>query len=141
MDMAVHRIGLVGCGNIAEHHIRGMSHCRRADGSPRVLISAFADPSAERRQKAVERAREAGVLGEPFLECASLADVPESAVDALLLCVPHDLHETLCEEALRRGPCIVEKPIAPTAAAARRVLAMAAASGHVLFVAENSAFW
>jgi endonuclease-3 len=43
--------------------------------------------------------------------------------------------------AVRAARLCVEKPIAPTAAAARRVLAMAAASGHMLFVAENSAFW
>eukprot|EP00937_MAST-01D_sp_MAST-1D-sp2_P000900 g900.t1 len=138
------RVGLVGCGNIAKHHIRGLSQCQRADGSPRAVFGAFADPCMARRQAAAELAAACGLKGEGCVAGATLGEIPASgagAVDAVLLCVPHDLHEPLCIEALGRGPVILEKPIAPTVAAARRILEAAAESGHALFVAENSAFW
>ena len=27
------RIGIVGCGKIAEHHLRGMAHCNNGNGT------------------------------------------------------------------------------------------------------------
>ena len=64
-------------------------------------------------------------------------------MDLLLLCVPHDLHESLCELALACNvtAVVIEKPLAPSVAVCRRLIALAQVRNKLLFVAENSAYW
>ena len=58
-------------------------------------------------------------------------------IDAVDLCLPTDLHETVATQALRAGKhVLVEKPIAPNGAAARRMIAEATRHGRVLMAAQ-----
>ena len=73
----------------------------------------------------------------------ALSDLPKGTVDLLLLCVPHDLHESLCEQALacEVTAVVIEKPLAPSVAGCLRLIELAKARKKLLFVAENSAYW
>ena len=68
----------------------------------------------------------------------ALAD-PE--VDAVSLCLPHDLHAPVAIAAARAGKhVLVEKPLADSLAAADAAIAAAEEAGVVLMVAENVRF-
>lgn len=98
------RLGLIGCGDIAVHNASG------AAAAPNVEISACFDPIARLAEDLAARhgARVAATQEE------LLAD---QSVDAVLLCVPHDLHAPLAIQACRAGKhVVVEKPLANTLA-------------------------
>ena len=56
--------------------------------------------------------------------------------------VPHDRHETVATAVLRAGRhLLLEKPMAPTPEACRRILAAAEQAGTTFMVAENAQYW
>ena len=83
------RLGLVGCGAIAEWHAAALKH------SQRTVVTACVDVSAERASKL------AALTGGQA--CSSIAEAVDIGVDALAILVPHHLHETLVTEALEAG--------------------------------------
>jgi predicted dehydrogenase len=99
------RVGLVGCGRVAE---RGyVPALRRASG---VRLAAVADPDLERCERLAP--------GLPAYDgAAALLDA--GAADALVLATPAETHLEDAGLAAARGvPTLVEKPPAPDAAAA-----------------------
>eukprot|EP01050_Picozoa_sp_SAG11_P000986 SAG11_NODE_39_length_21630_cov_11.188658_5_plen_306_part_00 len=63
-------------------------------------------------------------------------------VDAVAILLPHNIHEESAVQMLRSGKhVLLEKPLAPTAAACDRILAAAAVSAGQFHVLENSSFW
>ena len=70
---------------------------------------------------------------------ALLAD---PAIDAVDLCMPTDLHESVAVAALRAGKhVLVEKPMALDGASADRMIAEASRAGRVLMTAQVLRFW
>lgn len=68
-----------------------------------------------------------------------LATVP--GIDAVVVCLPPDLHPEVAIACLAAGrPVLVEKPLAPTVAAAERVAEAAARTGVPLMVAQTMRF-
>jgi predicted dehydrogenase/threonine dehydrogenase-like Zn-dependent dehydrogenase len=100
------RLGLVGCGDIA------VQNASAAAAAPNVEIAACFDPIA---RLAEDLSRRHGArVARSQTELLSDPDV-----DAVLLCVPHDLHAPLAIEVCRAGkPVIVEKPLANNLTAA-----------------------
>ena len=63
-------------------------------------------------------------------------------LDAVIICLPTDLHEAATVEAAERGRHILcEKPMALDAASAQRMLQVAEAHGRILMVAQVLRFW
>ena len=94
------RIGMIGCGDIAVQNAAG------AAAAPNVEISACFDPVTRLAEDLA--ARHGAHVSRTQAELLARADV-----DAVLLCVPHDLHAPLAIEACRAGKnVIVEKPLA-----------------------------
>lgn len=123
-------LAVVGCGAIAGWHLAAIERC-----DARVQVTAAIDPNGEAAQRLAERTGAAvyGSLG------AALA---HGGFDAVLIAVPHALHEELACAALASGKhVLLEKPIAPTLDACERVLAVADAAGTVFMVAENAQYW
>lgn len=123
------RLGVVGLRNI------GRAHLAQAAGLPGVRITAVADTDGERRASAQAE------FGVPhaFSDAQALFDHPE--VDAVVLAVPTHLHEPLTVAALEAGKhVLVEKPIAHSAEAARRMIRARDAAGRVLMVGMNLRF-
>jgi nucleoside-diphosphate-sugar epimerase/predicted dehydrogenase len=122
------RVGIIGCGRIARVHLR---YLRQVPG---VEVVGFCDRDL---QQADELRRHAGA-GEVFREVADLLRTPLDAVHVL---TPPTAHADVAIAALESGThVLVEKPMATTAAAARRMEAAAHAAGRILCVDHNRLF-
>jgi predicted dehydrogenase len=70
------------------------------------------------------------------------AGLASGTFDAVLVMLPHHLHEDAAVAALTaRCHVLLEKPIAPTVAACEHILEVARDADGVLMVAENAQFW
>src|SRR5436190_3285264 len=107
------RIGLIGAGR---HGERYLSHLRAGEVEGAVA-ARFWRRDAE---KAKAQSAKLGVPYEP--ELLRLIESPD--VDALIAAVPAGEHEAVALAVARaKKPLLLEKPIAPTLAAARRITA------------------
>jgi len=120
------RFGLLGCGAVAYWaHLRTFRHLREA-----VLVAA-ADPDAAARSRAARLTRAA--LHERAEDLLARDDL-----DAVVISAPTPLHAELAvATAAARRPFYLEKPLATTAAEARRVLAAAGEAAVTTAVGFN----
>jgi predicted dehydrogenase len=120
------RIGIVGCGRIAELQSRGyLAH-------PRCRIVAVCDVDAE-RAAALARG-----CGEPRVHAQLEGLLADPEVDVVDILTPHHLHAAQAIAALEAGKDVsLQKPPTRTLAELDAVLAAAARSGRVLRVFEN----
>jgi myo-inositol 2-dehydrogenase / D-chiro-inositol 1-dehydrogenase len=100
----------------------GRNHLRALATSSEVKVTAIAEPSERARQSI------------PFTDIAIYGELErmlESAsIDAVLVCVPSDLHLTTVKALMDAGmPTLCEKPVGLTASEAREAAALVAAAG------------
>jgi predicted dehydrogenase len=121
------RLGLVGVGVHGTRYARHLA----AGEVPGARLVAIA------RRDAAEGRRQASELGvRHHGDAAALLADPE--VDAVALVVPPRLHLELVSLALDAGkPVLVEKPLAPDAAQARRIVERVRLTGTPLMVAQT----
>ena len=123
------RVGIVGCGNIADNHFQSYS------ALPGVEIAGVCDVDLGRAQAF---AAERGIAG----AVASVRELIALGIDALSVCTPHPTHEAVVSEAAAAGVHILcEKPIATDAAAAERMVLAAERHGVTLGVVFQRRFW
>lgn len=116
------RVGLVGCGRLAE-----LGYVPAASLTPGVEVVAVADPSADRREAVAALAVMSGAPVEAHPDAAAL--LAGTPVDAVVLATPAAVHLADAERAVAAGvPVLVEKPPAPGAVGAA---ALAALGGEV----------
>jgi predicted dehydrogenase len=123
-------IALIGCGNIAQEHWRGMqSHAHR------IRVAAVVDADADR---AAKMAAQTGA--QPFTSLEEgLANGSFDAVDIML---PHHEHERAALLAFAAGKHVVlEKPMSTHIDSCNRILGAAAQAGVVFMVAEQAQYW
>lgn len=146
--MATVKIAFVGCGNIASKHLESAMKVENC------LISVVVDPcEANALKLASEIEAKMGAKPVVFTSLASaLASDPDGELFSCCdVMVPNwedaalgDLHEAIGTEALcAKRHVLLEKPIAASSAAGRRVLAAHArcCPEKVFMVAENSQYW
>ena len=119
------RLAAIGCGGIASAYLSALA------GIEELVLSAAVDVDAGRRE-AVSR-----TYGVP-----AVADVDtllrEHKPHAALLMTPPSTHEELALKLLRAGVHLLcEKPLAPTPAAAERMVMAAASSGRMLMMGSK----
>lgn len=120
------RVGVVGVGSLGFHHARILRDV------PGVVMAGIHDADPRR---AGDVAAELGVEDRGSLE--GLLD----RSDAVVIAVPTSDHEPVALAALERGVhVLVEKPMAPTLAAADRILAAAEAAGAVVQIGHVERF-
>lgn len=120
------RIGLIGCGNISNGHIRNLR------GISGVEIAGLAEPSTD-RLAALRQAHPALSSVPDFPAAAELLDAVE--LDGVLIMTPHALHYAETIAALDRGLHVLcEKPLAATPYEARDIVARAHAAQSVVAV-------
>ncbi len=126
--MTVHTV-VVGCGIIAPIHLTAA----REQGS--VEFAGAFDADVARAEEVARRFQLSRVY-------ASWADIlADKTVDAVDLCLPHNLHHSFAIEALRAGKhVLVEKPIAPTVAQGREMVGEAEKAGRLLMPVHNRLF-
>ncbi len=120
------RLAVIGVGHLGKEHARILA------GLPEVELVGVADVNLEQAQLVASR-----------FACRAFNDYWPllNLVDAASVVVPTSEHEPVAAEFLRRGiPVLVEKPLAPTAAAAGRLSAMAETNGTFLQVGHIERF-
>ncbi|MEJ5251526.1 MAG: Gfo/Idh/MocA family oxidoreductase [Armatimonadota bacterium] len=99
------RIGLIGCGGISRHHAQAVQSL----GTEQIRIVATCDVDLSLAQARAEQ------TGAEFVTTDWREVVEHSQVDAVDICLPHDLHADVAIAAAEAGKHIfVEKPIATT---------------------------
>jgi predicted dehydrogenase len=124
------RLAVVGCGAISHWHLDAMER----SAAPIDVVAAV-DPVDDNAQRVGARTGAAVY--------ASLDEaIAAGGFEAVLIAVPHHLHEVTATSALDAGlHVLLEKPLAPTLDACDRILAAADATGTVFMVAENAQYW
>ena len=114
-------VAVIGAGFISEYHVNGL----RAAGGARLCALVGSD-----RERTERRAR---ALGIPWVETDYRAVLDDPSIAAVVVATPDDTHETIAIEALTAGKAVLlQKPMALTAAACRRILdAEANSSGRL----------
>ena len=126
------RVGIAGAGGIAHQHAIGWR-----DNAPRGELVALADISPERAQIISDQYTGGKAKVYDTLD-AMIAD-PD--VDAIDICLPHDLHADAIIKAAKAGEIILcEKPLCTTQADAARIGAALKESGATFMMAHNNLF-
>ncbi|MGH2953726.1 MAG: Gfo/Idh/MocA family protein [Solirubrobacterales bacterium] len=118
------RVGLVGCGRLAE-----LGYLPAIAGCPAVELAAVADPDRARRDQLVALAARfaSGRRGTPAPSAhpGTSELIAEGEVEAVIVASPAYAHEEAAHAASGAGlPCLVEKPPAPDASGARALAAL-----------------
>ena len=123
------RVGLIGAGWVTQYHLPAWQK-----QAHRARIAAIADPAADSA-----RARAEG-FGIGNVYASAEAMLAAEALDVVDICAPREAHEQAVRLAGARGLAIIcQKPLAPTLAAARTLVAGLPA-GVRLMVHENWRF-
>ncbi len=118
-------VGLVGAGMVAKHHVKAWQACQGAD------LVAIADPDLGRAKARADQVGELPV----FTSMGEMASARQ--LDAVDIVAPVELHDALIRQALDLGCHVLcQKPLVPTAAVGRALLAHLPASPRVM-VHEN----
>ncbi|SDU86948.1 Oxidoreductase family, C-terminal alpha/beta domain [Microlunatus sagamiharensis] len=123
------RLAVVGAGS------RGMTYAREGLLSGRSVVTAVAEPRADRRAAA------AAELGVPdhraVADWRDLLALPDLDVDAVVVATPDRQHTEPALAFLDRGlPLLLEKPMAPTEEEAARIVTAAERAGVIVCVAH-----
>lgn len=123
-------LALVGCGNIAQEHWRGIqSHAHR------IRVTAVVDADPVRANKMAEQTG--------ARPCATLFDaLAMGDIDAVDIMLPHHEHEGAALQAFAAGKHVMlEKPMSTSVESCERILAAARRAGTVFMVAEQAQYW
>ena len=124
------KVGIVGVGNIAERHAQGYLALPDL-----VQIAAVADIAP-----AVAQAK-AGAWGAPLWFTSLEEMLREADLQAVDICLPHDLHVAAVQAAVAAGKHVyIDKPLGRTAAECREVIAAVERAGVHLMVGHNLLF-
>ena len=119
---------IVGTGMIAGVHAAGLNRCENVD------------------LKIYNRTRSKAVKFAEKYEVSEIIDTLDEVlerkdIDALDICLTHDLHLEICEKAFAAGKhVLLEKPMANTLEEADKMIAASEKAGKVLAVSENFRF-
>jgi len=157
------RLGVIGCARILPAHLRGMKLLREA-GYEDFRVTALMARNIEdalrfrRRGEGPPPRPPASTspgdpLGAPHMYVSDLHDgevevyddidrmLAEAPIDAAYVLTTHSTHHWIAIKALEAGKHVaVEKPVAVTVRAARRMIEAAERAGRTLFVLENARF-
>ncbi|UUZ80535.1 Gfo/Idh/MocA family oxidoreductase [Paenibacillus sp. P26] len=126
------RIGIIGCGGIANG-----KHMPALKNQPNAEMVAFCDIVEERAREAADKygAEDAKVYTD-YREL--LAD---TSLDVVHICTPNDSHAEITIASLESGKHVMcEKPMAKTAADARRMVEAAKRTGKKLTIGYQNRF-
>ncbi|MEM1507988.1 MAG: Gfo/Idh/MocA family oxidoreductase [Candidatus Bathyarchaeia archaeon] len=140
-------IALIGCGGISNAHIGGL-RALSTSGLKIFNVKAVCDvaeKNAEEKANLIHYFQDS----KPRVYTDIDRMLREESLDAVDICLPHNIHHTVASQCLERGlHVIIEKPLAITMRAAKRIIDEASKHNKVLAVAENyrraqkeRAFW
>ena len=125
------KVGIIGAGAVVQG-----AHAKALAGRDDVEVAAIADPSENYRNAVGER------LGCTRLFADYRRVLDDKDIQAVDICLPHDLHEAIVIAALDAGKdVLLEKPIAMTLEQADHMIATAKKKGRQFYVALNQRFY
>lgn len=128
--MSMLNIAIIGCGWAGERHVRAFQEL-----SDRANVSALVDNDEPFLE---EKASEWGIA-ERYTDYRDV--LPRDDIDAVSICLPHNIHAEVAVESARAGKHILcEKPIAVTLEEADAMIHAAEENGVKLMVAETARF-
>jgi len=123
------RVGIVGCGQMTQSHIKGILEIDN-----RVTVCAVCDIDMERAKKAADSLG-AAVVAQDYRDIAG-------HVDAVLVALPHDLHYEVGSFFLERGVhVLMEKPLCNSEDECVRLIEQAEKAHKVLMTAYPVRYW
>jgi predicted dehydrogenase len=126
------RVGLVGAGLIGHQHALAWQA-----NAPRGAIVAVADVAPDRARHLIAQLGDDCVAAYPDLETM----LAESDLDAIDICLPHDLHTAAILAAAEAGKAMLcEKPMCTTLADAALIRGALQASGVPFVMGHNQLF-
>jgi len=126
------RIGIIGCGGIANG-----KHMPSLAKQPNAEMVAFCDIVIERAQEAAKKFGSEGA--KVYTDYRELLGDP--SIDIVHICTPNDSHAEIAIAALEAGKHVMcEKPMAKTAADARRMAETARRTGKKLTIGYQNRF-
>ncbi|OTW69714.1 dehydrogenase [Bacillus thuringiensis serovar galleriae] len=129
MILNILKVGIIGCGSIAQHR-----HLPEYEANPYVQIVAVCDSN---KKRAKEIANKYGV--NMYTDYNELINYEE--LDAVSVCTPNHLHAAISIAALQAGIHVLcEKPIATSKADAEMMIGAAEKSGKKLMIGHNQRF-
>ncbi|WP_458121893.1 Gfo/Idh/MocA family protein [Paenibacillus sp. Z6-24] len=132
MSDQVLRIGIVGCGGIAQN-----KHLPSLSKQPLASLVAFCDIVEERASEAAEQygTEDAKV----YTDYKQLLE--DQTIDVIHVCTPNDSHAVITVDALESGKHVMcEKPMAKSTAEARTMVEAARRTGKKLSIAYQNRF-
>ncbi|WP_422424521.1 Gfo/Idh/MocA family protein [Bacillus sp. PSXD-155] len=127
--MNILKVGIIGCGSIAQHR-----HLPEYEANPYVQIVAVCDSNKKRAKKI---ANNYGV--NMYTDYNELINCEE--LDAVSVCTPNHLHASISIAALQAGIHVLcEKPMATSKADAEMMIGAAEKSGKKLMIGHNQRF-
>ena len=126
------RMAMVGCGNMARHHLRTI--LKQTDTTE---IVALCDPSTAAVAETAKVFEEADRKLPPAVSDLGAA-LSEHSPDAVFIITPHALHFEQARECLEAGvDVLLEKPMVMSGNEARRLIEVRDRTGKLLVVAFN----
>ncbi|WP_284639861.1 Gfo/Idh/MocA family protein [Paenibacillus silviterrae] len=120
------QIGVIGAGNIGNVHMK--EFIKLNDAAIAAVTDAYA-PLAE------QRAKEYGI---PKVYSSYEALLADAEIDAVIVCVPNEMHAPISIAALQAGKhVLLEKPMAVNAASAKAIVRAHRESNKVLMMAHQ----
>jgi predicted dehydrogenase len=134
MTDSVIRLGLIGTGGIAGHHMRSMAELKGL-GLGGFEVSAICDVSQEAVDQTADRLNEAlGRRPAVYTDYQKMLETED--LDAADLCLPHGLHHVIGNACMEAGLHVLcEKPLGITIAASRAMAETADRTGKILSTA------
>ena len=130
------KLAVIGCGGVGIRHIEGIAQFYRA-GFEDIEVAAICDLDRIKAEQAIAKiAVLQGTTPRVYTDYKRM--IKEVDLDAVDICLPHHLHHTVAIDCLEEGlNVLIEKPLAITMRAAKRIIETAEKYNKVLAVAEN----
>ena len=130
------KLAIAGCGRIASVHYEAIEQLIQ-DKNYNVSISALIDISEINAKHFQQKHQIDSNIFTDFEDALNQVEF-----DSVLICAPHDFHETLAIRSFENGKhVLLEKPMAHDLNSALKILKHSKSSGNVFMIAENSQYW
>jgi len=124
------RVGLIGCGKIAQTHAKALAYIEEAD-----FVACCDSDEARARALAAE-------YGVPNVFSDAVQMLESGLIEAVCVCTPHPAHEPMVVAAANAGVHVIcEKPIAVSLEQADRMVEATDAAGVKFGVIFQRRFW
>ena len=127
------KLAIAGCGRIAAVHYEAIEQLIQ-DKNYNVSISALIDISEINAKHFQQKHQIDSNIFTDFGDALNQVEF-----DSVLICAPHDFHETLAIRSFENGKhVLLEKPMAHDLNSALKILKRSKRSENVFMIAENS---